>query len=99
MGFTEKLLAASRSNNSLLCVGLDPDWETLPPELREEGPRMALYEFCARVVEETQDLVCAYKPNVAFFEADAEEGVVAAARGEQLLSEAHGDPASPTPRS
>ena len=61
MTFLEKLLAASRANNSLLCVGLDPD-----PELR---PAVGVAEFNKRIVDATSDLVCAYKPNLAFYEA------------------------------
>ena len=61
MNFADKLLAASRRNKSLLCVGLDPD-----PELM---PRMGLLEFNKAIIDTTADLVCAYKPNLAFYEA------------------------------
>jgi orotidine-5'-phosphate decarboxylase len=59
--FREKLAEASRRNRSLLCVGLDPD----PSRLK--GAPVAT--FLQAVIEATQDLVCAYKPNLAFFEA------------------------------
>ena len=58
--FLEKLQAACVSNQSLLCVGLDPD-----PE------RMAVadvFQFNRAIVDATADLVCAYKPNLAFYE-------------------------------
>jgi orotidine-5'-phosphate decarboxylase len=61
MNFTDKLLAASRRNKSLLCVGLDPD-----PELM---PKVGLLEFNKAIIDTTADLVCAYKPNLAFYEA------------------------------
>jgi orotidine-5'-phosphate decarboxylase len=61
MNFADKLLAASRRNKSLLCVGLDPD-----PELM---PRVGLLEFNKAIIDTTADLVCAYKPNLAFYEA------------------------------
>ena len=61
MNFADKLLAASRRNKSLLCVGLDPD-----PELM---PQMGLLEFNKAIIDNTADLVCAYKPNLAFYEA------------------------------
>jgi orotidine-5'-phosphate decarboxylase len=61
MSFADKLLAASRRNRSLLCVGLDPD-----PDLM---PQVGLLEFNKAVVDTTADLVCAYKPNLAFYEA------------------------------
>jgi len=67
MKFTDKLLAASRRNNSLLCVGLDPD-----PEL---VPKVSFLEFNKAIVEATADLVCAYKPNLAFYEALGIDGL------------------------
>ncbi len=59
--FSDKLAEASKRNNSLLCVGLDPD-----PALM---PEMEVAAFNRAIVEATQDLVCAYKPNLAFYEA------------------------------
>lgn len=59
--FTERLEAASRANNSFLCIGLDPDPERMPHK--------DTISFLRDVVEATKDLVCAYKPNFAFFEA------------------------------
>jgi orotidine-5'-phosphate decarboxylase len=61
MNFTDKLLAASRRNKSWLCVGLDPD-----PALM---PKVGLLEFNKSIIDVTADLVCAYKPNLAFYEA------------------------------
>jgi len=61
MNFSEKLLQAARTNRSLLCIGLDPD-----PELM---PRVGVLEFNRAIVDATSDLVCAYKPNLAFYEA------------------------------
>ena len=59
--FTDKLRAATRANNSFLCVGLDPD-----PALMAH-PHMP--SFLQEIVDATCDIVCAYKPNLAFFEA------------------------------
>jgi orotidine-5'-phosphate decarboxylase len=61
MKFIDKLLNASRKNASLLCIGLDPD-----PELM---PGVDILEFNKAIIEATCDLVCAYKPNLAFYEA------------------------------
>ena len=72
MTFLEKLLEASRRNRSWLCVGLDPDPESLPTSLKErENP---VREFCRQIIGATRDLVCAYKPNIAFFEVLGESG-------------------------
>jgi orotidine-5'-phosphate decarboxylase len=66
--FLAKLDDAVHRNNSLVCVGLDPDPAMMPVPAEEVA------EFCAAIVEATSDLVCAYKPNIAFFEALAEPG-------------------------
>ena len=59
--FIERLHAASETTQSLLCVGLDPDPARLPvPDS---------VEFNRSIVSATADLVCAYKPNLAFYEA------------------------------
>jgi len=60
MTFRDKLAHAAEANHSLLCVGLDPDPERIP-----EGE---IARYLCRVVEATSDLVCAYKPNLAFYE-------------------------------
>ncbi len=70
--FVEQLLDTSHRNQSLLCVGLDPDPQRLPAHLGTDGD--AIYKFCAAIVEATADLVCAFKPNIAFFEALGEVG-------------------------
>jgi orotidine-5'-phosphate decarboxylase len=60
--FLERLRAAARDHDSWLCVGLDPDPSLLPGGTMVE-------EFLDGIVEATRDLVCCYKPNLAFFEA------------------------------
>lgn len=67
MTFTQILVAAWRKNNSLLCVGLDPDPAKFPAHLK--GRDDAIFEFCAAIVDATADLVCAFKPQIAYFAA------------------------------
>jgi orotidine-5'-phosphate decarboxylase len=67
MKFTDKLLNASRKNESWLCIGLDPDPELMPP--------VDVLQFNKAIIEATYDLVCAYKPNIAFYEAMGSEGI------------------------
>jgi len=67
MKFIDKLLDASRKNKSWLCIGLDPD-----PELM---PEVDVLQFNKAIIESTSDLVCAYKPNLAFYEALGTEGL------------------------
>ena len=69
MNFLDKLLSVSRSNDSLLCVGLDPDPAYMPvPDV---------LAFNRAIIDATCDLVCAYKPNVAFYEALGIDGLKA----------------------
>ncbi len=75
MTFLEKLLAASRRNNSLLCVGLDPEAARLPAHLRDQPD--AILAFNRAIIEATADVVCAYKPNLAFYEALGPAGLSA----------------------
>jgi len=72
MDFADKLLKAVQRNQSLVCVGLDPD-----PELM---PQMRLFDFNKAIIDVTSDLVCAYKPNLAFYEALGVEGLTALQR-------------------
>ncbi len=68
MNFIEKLLNASLKNKSLLCIGLDPDPELMPSQIK-------VSEFNKAIIEATSDLVCAYKLNLAFYEALGDEGL------------------------
>jgi orotidine-5'-phosphate decarboxylase len=78
MDFIEKLARASQNNRSLLCVGLDPD-----PELLPAGAD--LFEFNRGIIEATADLVCAYKPNIAFYEALGNAGLDALKRTRDFI--------------
>ena len=73
MKFYEWLAKAAQRNNSLLCVGLDPRPGRLAPD-------DDLFAFNRRIVEATHDLVCAYKPNFAFYESAGPAGLEALRR-------------------
>lgn len=79
MTFLDKLRAAERQNGSLLCVGLDPEPARFPA--RFQGDASKIYEFCARIVDATADLVIAFKPQIAYFAAHRAEGQL-----EQLMA-------------
>ncbi len=70
--FRQRLREASERNNSLLCVGLDPD----PAEMNGRD----IADFCIAIIDATIDLVCAYKPNLAFYEAHGSVGYAALER-------------------
>ena len=64
--FFDKLTEAQDRNDSLLCVGLDPDPSRMPVK--------DVFEFNRAIIDATKDLVCAYKPNIAFYDSLGEEG-------------------------
>ena len=80
MGFYRWLAEAARRNDSLLCVGLDPRPERL-------APGDDLFSFNRRIVDTTQDLVCAYKPNFAFYESAGPAGLEALCQTAEYVHE------------
>jgi orotidine 5'-phosphate decarboxylase subfamily 2 len=77
--FLEKLDRAVRKNNSLLCVGLDVDLKDKPPTLAN------IYNFNCDIINATKELVCAYKPNSAFYERYGLEGLSALQQTIELI--------------
>ena len=75
MNFIQKLEAAWQSNNSLLCVGLDPDPAKFPLMLCDKPD--GIFQFNKAIIDATHDLVCAYKPQIAYFAAHAAEDQLA----------------------
>lgn len=66
MDFLNRLDLTCENNNSLLCIGLDIDLGRLGQDmLAKEDP---IFAFNKRIIDETKDFVCAYKPNIAFYE-------------------------------
>ncbi|GAB4214798.1 MAG: orotidine-5'-phosphate decarboxylase [Rhodoferax sp.] len=71
MNFLGQLRGAERRNQSLLCVGLDPDPARFPEPWR--GKPQHIFDFCAAMVDATADLVSAFKPQIAYFAAHGAE--------------------------
>ncbi|MGP1678566.1 MAG: orotidine-5'-phosphate decarboxylase [Burkholderiales bacterium] len=74
MKFIHRLRRASSAQRTLLCVGLDPDPARLPGQLAAFAH--PIFEFGRAIVDATADLVCAFKPQIAYY---------AAARAEDQL--------------
>ncbi len=74
MKFVDRLSQVWTTQRTLLCVGLDPDPARLPGHLA--GAKYPLFEFGRAIVDATADLVCAFKPQIAYY---------AAARAEDQL--------------
>ena len=67
--FIQRLSAASREKQSLLCIGLDPDPELMPV------PNMV--DFNRAIIESVGDIACAFKPNLGFYESAGSAGIAA----------------------
>ena len=63
--FNQQLQSAWASQGSMLCVGFDPDPKRLPQSL--QGKPEGIFEFCREIADATADLVCAFKPQFAYF--------------------------------
>ena len=71
MKFTDQLARAQALNQSLLCVGLDPEPSKFPAAMK--GDASCIFDFCAAIVDATKDLVIAFKPQIAYFAAHRAE--------------------------
>ena len=71
------LLKTNWEEGKFLCVGLDSDYEKIPEAARTQGVRESIVSFNRAIIDSTKDIVCAYKPNSAFYEAYGEDGIAA----------------------
>ncbi len=75
MTFIEKIKSAQAKTNSKLCIGLDTALSAVPEILQgEANPVLA---FNKAIIDATKDLACAYKPNIAYYEAYGVKGIQA----------------------
>ena len=82
MGFTENAVRAALRGESLVCVGLDTDVAKLPAGLSGNGGAL---EFNRAIIRSTADMVCAYKPNSAFYEAMGDGGMDVLAKTREAI--------------
>lgn len=73
MSALDRLKKIQEKNKSMICLGLDLDPKRMPPDYIKSIKGM--YDFALRIIEETSDHVCAYKPNMAFYESRGPEGL------------------------
>jgi orotidine-5'-phosphate decarboxylase len=73
MNFFDKLSLTTEQNNSLLCIGLDPDMSKIPTHIGNTDE--PLFNFNQEIIDKTHDLVCAYKPNIAYYAAEGIKGL------------------------
>lgn len=80
--FIKMLNESWKNNNSLLCVGLDPDPVNFPGSLINKSD--AIFEFCRKIIDSTAPYVCAFKAQLAYFVVHRAEDQL-----EQLISYIH----------
>ena len=71
MNFYDELEKIQKKNNTLLCVGLDPEIEKIAT--RNKG--RTLFGFNKWIIDQTHDLVCCFKPQIAFYAAAGQKGI------------------------
>lgn len=74
MHIIDKINNIIKKNNSLVCVGLDSELSKIPAHLQNE--QYPQFSFNQAIIEATHDLVCSYKPNTAFYEAQGRQGIL-----------------------
>jgi orotidine-5'-phosphate decarboxylase len=85
-----KKLEECWQQNNFVCVGLDSDYNQLPPAVKNlRSLEEAQFAFNREIIDATHDLVCAYKPNTAFYEAQGVEGLRALLRTTQYIKETY----------
>jgi orotidine-5'-phosphate decarboxylase len=74
VSFHRQLEHSWTASGSMLCVGLDPDPSRLPSSIA--GTPKSTEVFCKAIVEATADLVCAFKPQIAYFASQGAESTL-----------------------
>ncbi len=82
MNFIDQLRQAEHQNQSMLCVGLDPEPSRFPAGITRDA--QGIHDFCVRIVEATADLAIAFKPQIAYFAAHRAEDQL-----EKLIAHIH----------
>ena len=87
--FMKKLEECWQQDN-FVCIGLDSDYDRLPITVKNlRSIEEAQFAFNRDIVDATHDLVCAYKPNAAFYEAQGVQGLRALLRTVQYIKETY----------
>lgn len=87
----EKYNDRARKINSLLCVGLDADFDKLPEQFKSLGGSETQFQFNKYIIDATAEYAAAFKPNVAFYEAQGIEGMEALKKTMDYIHENYSD--------
>ena len=89
MNAIKKFEDRAKAVNSLVCVGLDTDFERIPSEFRHhDAPQFAFNQW---IIDQTHPYISAYKPNIAFYEARGDQGLRELKQTIDYLREQHPD--------
>ncbi len=72
-----ELLEARWSKGCFVCVGLDSEWGKIPERFGSADVTECMLSFNKWVIDQTHDIVCCYKPNLAFYLAEGIPGLLA----------------------
>jgi len=73
MSALKDLQKIQAKNNSLICLGLDLDKKRIPSDYSKTTKTM--FDFACQIIDATSDMVCSYKPNLAFYESLGTQGI------------------------
>ena len=83
----EELFSQIKQKQTYLCVGLDTDLSKIPAHLLQlDDP---IFAFNKAIIDATRDLCVAYKPNLAFYEAEGLRGWQALVKTVQYIGNQH----------
>jgi len=84
------LLEQRWRQSNFVCIGLDLDYDRLPTTVKGTGSvEEAFFVFNRDIIDATHDLVCAYKPNAAFYEAHVDAGLRALVRTVRYIKQTY----------
>lgn len=87
LNFFDKL-KTGWNENKFVCVGLDSDFSKIPQDFKEgKTKEEAIFAFNKSIIDQTFDLVCCYKLNSAFYEAEGTEGLQALKKTVDYINE------------
>jgi len=73
----KEMLEKRWAGDKFVCVGLDSDFAKIPVAVKQRRVKETIFAFNRQIIDATADLVCAYKPNIAFYEGQGMEGISA----------------------
>ncbi len=85
MNFLEKVRKRMESVSNVLTIGLDTDYEKLPPPFPKNAE--GVYEFNREIIERTKKFACAYKINSAFYEQLGPDGIKVMIKTRDLIED------------